>query len=66
MTLDEFLRKAGRGSAKRLAKKIGVPESNISMWRNGKQQPSPRKCKQIETETLGAVKKEELRPDVFI
>lgn len=65
MTLQEFLEKAGKGAASRLAKKIGVPASNVSMWKHKKQKPSGSKCKAIESATLGAVTRKELRPDIF-
>ena len=39
MTLDQFLKQVGRGSAKKLAEAVGVPTSNVSMWRSGKQRP---------------------------
>ncbi len=65
MTLDQFLKQVGRGSAKKLAIAVGVPTSNVSMWRKGKQRPPADKCKLIEQATLGAVTRKELRPDIF-
>ena len=65
MTLDEFLTKTGRGGAKEMAKAIGVPPSNVSMWRRNKQKPSPEKCRLIEKYTSGEVSRKEVRPGIF-
>lgn len=65
MKLDEFLKTAGRGSAIKLAKAVGVPASNVSRWRKNKQRPTAEKSVAIEKATLGAVSRKELRPDIF-
>lgn len=65
MKLDEYLKALDRGTAKKLAEAVGVPPSNVSMWKTGKQKPSPEKCKLIEKFTLGVVSRKELRPEIF-
>ena len=55
----------GKRICKETGEAVGVPTSNVSMWRRGKQRPPADKCKLIEQATLGAVTRKELRPDIF-
>ena len=47
-----------------LAKKIAIPQSLISQWRLGVRQVPAERCPEIERATDGAVRCEDLRPDV--
>lgn len=63
MTLTEYLR-GEKGLQAKLAKEIGVPASNVSMWASGSRRVPVKYCPAIERATNGAVRCEELRPDV--
>ncbi len=62
MNLSEYLSKLGRGAS--LAKAIGAPPVLISQWKTGKRPIPAERCPEIEKATLGAVRCEELRPDI--
>ena len=64
MTLTEYLKSAGRGSASRLAKSINVSPVLITQWKNNVQRVPENKCLKIEAATDGKVRCEDLRPDV--
>lgn len=53
-----------RGKATELAKKLGVPATLISQWANGIRQIPAERCPEIEKATSGAVRCEDLRPDI--
>lgn len=53
-----------RGLATELAKKLGIPTTLISQWANGVRQVPAERCLEIEKATLGAVRCEDLRPDI--
>lgn len=64
MTLDEYCTTKGIGSAAELASAVGVSSVLISQWRT-KSRPVPANhCPSIERATAGAVRCEDLRPDV--
>lgn len=63
MTLDEYINaERGRGTA--LATALGVPAESISNWKSGARRVPAERCPEIERATGGAVRCEELRPDV--
>lgn len=52
------------GSQKKLAAQLGIKQPTVSQWLRGERPvPAPR-CPAIEQATDGAVRCEELRPDV--
>lgn len=63
MDLDAFLTSRGHGAAADLARQLGVSEALVSFWRAGRQVPAGRAI-EIERATGGAVRVEELRPDI--
>ena len=62
MKLDDYL--TTRGAAKSLAEKIGVTPVLVSLWRTGVRPIPAERCPDIERATSGAVRCEDLRPDV--
>jgi len=63
MTLAEYLQQPGRTQAA-LAAAVGVTQGRVSHWLAGASIPAER-AKAIEIATNGAVKRHELRPDIF-
>ena len=63
MQLTEYL-KAERGRAAALAAAIQVPPESISNWQSGERRVPAERCPAIERATGGAVRCEDLRPDV--
>jgi len=63
MDLQQYLSDPSR-TAKELAEKIGVPAPLLSQWRTGVRPVPAEHCPKIERETSGAVRCEDLRPDV--
>jgi DNA-binding transcriptional regulator YdaS (Cro superfamily) len=66
MDLKTYLSAQPRGTAAALAEKIGVNRVLVSQWtanENPRQVPAEH-CPAIERETAGAVRCEELRPDI--
>lgn len=53
-----------RGDNKELALAVGVSQVNVSLWKTGARQVPAERCPAIERATNGAVRCEELRPDV--
>lgn len=64
MNLDKYLEHGGKGAAARLAEQIGVTPVLVSQWRTGTRPVPAERCPNIEKATGGAVRCEELRPDV--
>ena len=52
------------GGVAKLASKIGVTASAVSQWISGHRRVPAERCPQIERATSGAVRCEDLRPDV--
>lgn len=52
------------GNASRLAKTLGVSVQAVCFWRNGQRSIPAERCPDIERATNGAVRCEDLRPDV--
>jgi DNA-binding transcriptional regulator YdaS (Cro superfamily) len=63
MKLSDYLSGA-RGLARALAKTLGVDPVMVSEWRTGKKRVPAERCPSIEKATNGAVRCEDLRPDV--
>lgn len=64
MDLHTYLLNRPRGEASRLARMLGVPFALMSQWRTGHRPIPAGRCPDIEAATNGAVRCEELRPDV--
>ena len=64
MNLHTYFLRSPRGEAARLARVLGVPFALMSQWRGGQRPVPARRCPDIEAATNGAVRCEELRPDV--
>ena len=62
MNLHDYLSTAETGSS--LARRLGVSPVIISQWRSGARQVPAERCPTIERMTAGAVRCEDLRPDV--
>lgn len=62
MKLDTYLEQRGAGA--HLARALGVNQVMVSQWRYGIKQVPAERCPAIEKATSGAVRCEELRPDV--
>lgn len=67
MTLSEWI-KSEPGRASALAAQLGLRDPTsavlIYQWANGRRQVPAERCPAIERATAGAVRCEELRPDV--
>lgn len=62
MDLNTFLQK--RGACVEMARHLGVRSVMLSQWRYGVKQVPAERCIEIERASGGAVRCEELRPDV--
>ena len=62
MELQRYLE--ARGAGMNLARALKVSEVIISQWKTGSRQVPAERCIEIERATDGAVRCEELRPDV--
>lgn len=63
MNLLEYVKRE-RGDRSKLARAMGVPAILISQWSLGTRRVPAERCPDIERITAGAVRCEELRPDV--
>jgi DNA-binding transcriptional regulator YdaS (Cro superfamily) len=63
--LNNLMVKKFFGTQKNLAKKLGVKQQTVSDWVRGKINPSIENAKKIDQLSNGAIKKEQIRPDVF-
>lgn len=55
---------AALGSATALAQRLGVSSAAVGQWKNGERRVPAERCPEIERATAGAVRCEDLRPDV--
>jgi len=62
MELSKFL--SQRNAVIDLARAVGVAPAVVSQWKNGVRRVPPSRCPAIEQATGGAVRCEDLRPDV--
>ncbi len=60
MKLSDYLERPG--SARELARALGVSDVTVSHWRNDIKAPAAKRCAQIERMTNGAVRRWDLRP----
>ena len=65
MTLVEYFKPLPRGAKSAMAKDLGVTKTWIALLLAGTRRPSAALAVQIEQYTRRAVKKKELRPDLF-
>lgn len=63
MDLNDYLATQGQGAAARLAAALNVSPVLISLWRGRRAVPAHR-CPEIERHTGGAVRCEDMRPDI--
>ena len=63
MTLTEYLATA-KGGGVALASALGVQQELVSQWKTGARRVPAERCPDIERATSGAVRCEDLRPDV--
>jgi DNA-binding transcriptional regulator YdaS (Cro superfamily) len=63
MDLADYLAQE-RGSQSRLASALGIPAPLLSQWATKARQVPAERCPVIERATSGAVRCEDLRPDV--
>ncbi|HHQ6553258.1 TPA: transcriptional regulator [Serratia fonticola] len=63
MKLKDYTSKKGRGSAKKLAEKLGISTSYLSQMAAGTASISPERSIAIETATGGEVTRIDLRPE---
>ena len=63
MTLNEYIAASGKSSSS-FASRFGVTEAAISYWLSGRRAPNIQNCKLIEFATAGAVRCEDLRPEL--
>jgi DNA-binding transcriptional regulator YdaS (Cro superfamily) len=66
MTLSEYFETEPLGSIAEMADYLGISRVWMSQLIHEKKKPSHVLAKRIELATQGLVKKEELRPDVFL
>ena len=64
MELKTYLSNLKRGGISKLANALGISSSYLSQLSSGLAPVSPERCIEIEKATGGAVRCEELRPDV--
>jgi DNA-binding transcriptional regulator YdaS (Cro superfamily) len=65
MTLVDYFKPLPRGAKSAMAKELGVTKTWIALLIAGTRRPSAALAVQIEQYTRRAVKKRELRPDLF-
>lgn len=63
MTLDRYIKSAGRGAISKIAVAIGAPIPDVSRWISGKRPVPIARCVAIEMATDGEVSRKDLRPD---
>lgn len=63
MNLPDYLA-SEPGSQAKLAKELGIPAPLLSQWKTGERRVPAERCPLIERATNGAVRCEDLRPDV--
>jgi DNA-binding transcriptional regulator YdaS (Cro superfamily) len=63
MKLSEYLSRQPHGAMSRLAESIKAHAPDVSMWSSGKKSVPVNRCVQIEAETRGLVRRQDLRPD---
>ena len=64
MDMHTYILERGKGTSVELARLIGVSPVLVSQWRKGRRPVPAERCPAIERATKGAVRCEDLRPDV--
>lgn len=64
LTITEFI-SANRLTQKEFGDLVGASQGLVSQWLSGDTQITAERAKTIEEATKGAVKRHELRPDIF-
>ena len=64
MKINEYLENQAISQAE-FARRLGVTTGSVWQWVEGRVRVSPERAAQIEQVTAGAVKRHELRPDLF-
>lgn len=63
MKLSEYIDAEPHGAARRLAKKIGAHEPDVSRWISGERPVPAHRAAAIEQATKGQVTRQEMRPN---
>jgi len=66
LTLKEYFRTEPSGAVNEMAAFLGITPTWLSLLIHARKRPSPQLAKKIEAATQGLVKKESLRPDIFL
>jgi len=66
MTLNEYFKEEPKGAILEMAQYLGVTATWLSLLIHGHRRPSPELAVKIEEATQGLVKREVLRPDIFM
>ena len=66
MTLNEYFKDEPKGAIVEMAEYLGVTATWLSLLIHGHRKPSPTLSIKIEEATQGLVKREDLRPDIFM
>jgi len=66
MTLNEYFKDEPKGAIVEMAEYLGVTATWLSLLIHGHRKPSPALSIKIEEATQGLVKREVLRPDIFM
>lgn len=66
MTLTEYFSTEPRGAKSEMAEYLRITPTWLSLIMQGRRRASPELCIRIEKATGGLVKREELRPDIFV
>jgi DNA-binding transcriptional regulator YdaS (Cro superfamily) len=66
MTLNEYFKEEPKGAIVEMAEYLGVTSTWLSLLIHGHRKPSATLAIKIEEATQGLVKREVLRPDIFM
>jgi len=66
MTLNEYFKEEPKGAILEMAQYLGVTATWLSLLIHGHRRPSPELAVKIEEATQGLVKRDVLRPDIFM
>lgn len=66
MTLLDYFKEEPMGAVNEMAAYLGICPSYMSLLIHGKRKPSATLAKKIEKATQGLIKREVLRPDIFL
>lgn len=66
MTLNDYFKEEPKGAIVEMAEYLGVTSTWLSLLIHGHRRPSPELAVKLEQATQGLVKREVLRPDIFM